>query len=127
MVVKLTGKVNGETVLFQRIRGDVWETRVPSSLNGTYVLDMTAYDEAGNETYWAKYILTVDLAYLCAHLSKHPYQAEILKPDYTFELDQFEKKYHANVVDELIVELKEKEYFTELLKGRCDLDDVCRI
>ena len=108
MVVRLTGNVNGETVLFQRIGGDVWETTVPSSIDGVYVVDMTAYDEAGNEAFWAKYILTVDLASLCAHLYRHPYQAEILECDYVAALCECEI------------------YCAEVLQGRCDINDACR-
>ena len=51
MVVRLTGTVNGDDVIFRRMEGDEWEATVPASLNGTYILDMTAYDEAGNAVY----------------------------------------------------------------------------
>lgn len=33
-----------------------------STLNGKYVIGLTAYDEAGNIGYYATYIITVDLA-----------------------------------------------------------------
>lgn len=97
MVVRLIGEVNGQEVIFQRVLGDTWEAQVPSSLDGTYVIGMTAYDEAGNEAYFARYILTVDLSSLCTHLYKNPYQAEILK------------EWSADIVPE--------EYYAEVLKG----------
>lgn len=125
MVVRLEGSVNGENVIFQRVYGDVWETSVPSSLDGTYVIDMTAYDEAGNEAYWAKYILTIDLTSLCAHLTKHPYQAEILPEHYSADLCSRDREYRAEIVQELTADVTLGNYYAELMKGRCDWNDVC--
>lgn len=123
MVVRLVGTVNGENVIFQRVHGDVWETSVPSSLDGTYVIDMTAYDDAGNEAYWAKYILTIDLTSLCAHLAKHPYQAEILSADFSAAL--LGGEYCTEVLQELTADVTLGAYYAELMKGRCDWHDVC--
>ena len=61
MVVRLEGKVQGQDVIFNRVQGDDWETVIPSSLNGVYVVELTAYDDAGNMAYTARYILTIDL------------------------------------------------------------------
>ena len=124
MVVRLEGSVNGENVIFQRVYGDVWETSVLSSLDGTYVIDMTAHDEAGNEAYWAKYILTIDLTSLCAHLAKHPYQAEILPADYSAAI--CDGDYGIEIVQELTADVTLGNYYAELMKGRCDWNDVCK-
>lgn len=61
MVVRLEGKVQGKDVIFNRVVGDVWETIIPPSLSGAYIVELTAYDDAGNMAYTARYILTVDL------------------------------------------------------------------
>lgn len=61
MVVRLEGKVQGQDVIFNRVQGDEWETTIPRSLNGVYIVELTAYDDAGNMSYTARYILTVDL------------------------------------------------------------------
>lgn len=61
MVVRLEGKVQGRDVIFNRVQGDEWETIIPPSLNGVYIVELTAYDDAGNMAYTARYILTVDL------------------------------------------------------------------
>lgn len=61
MVVRLEGKVQGKDVIFNRVYGDEWETIIPQSLNGVYVVELTAYDDAGNMAYTARYILTIDL------------------------------------------------------------------
>lgn len=61
MVVRLEGKVYGHDVIFNRVSGDDWETIVPASLNGVYIVELKAYDDAGNMAYTARYILTIDL------------------------------------------------------------------
>ena len=99
MVVKLVGTVNGDEVIFQRTQGDMWEVSVPASLNGTYVLDMMAYDEAGTATYWARYIITVDLAALRVTLRVCPYRTALVE------------SYHAN--------LRPTHYRAVLLDGGC--------
>lgn len=88
MVVKLTGNVNGSAIIFERVQGDEWKATVPASLNGVYIVELLAVDEAGNEAYWAKYILTIDLAALCVHLEPYPYWAELLQPEYYATLIQ---------------------------------------
>lgn len=63
MVVRLEGNVNGESVILTRSADslDLWESVIPSTLNGRYVIGLTAYDEAGNVSSYSTYILTVDL------------------------------------------------------------------
>lgn len=77
MVVRVEGVVNGDPVIFQRKVGDQWEAQVPASLNGTYVLEMTAWDDAGNMAYVARYLLMYDPVNLCAKLVPLPYAAEL--------------------------------------------------
>ena len=50
MVVRLEGNVNGESVILTRSADslDLWESVIPATLNGRYVIGLTAYDEAGN-------------------------------------------------------------------------------
>lgn len=54
MVVALRGTINGNIISFARAQGDRWEAIIPKSLNGAYVVDMSAVDEAGNIAYIAK-------------------------------------------------------------------------
>ena len=51
MVTRVEGVINGDSVIFKRTVGNQWEAEVPASLNGIYILEMTAYDEAGNMAY----------------------------------------------------------------------------
>lgn len=67
MVVRLEGEINGESVVLYRNKDspaspEVWDAVIPATLNGKYVIGLTAYDEAGNIGYYATYIITVDLA-----------------------------------------------------------------
>lgn len=80
MVVRVEGIVNGDPVIFRRVVGDQWKAQVPASLSGTYVLEMTAWDDAGNMAYIARYLLMYDPVNLCAKLAPLSYVAE-LEPD----------------------------------------------
>lgn len=77
MVVKLTGTVNGMQVNFTKISRELWETIVPKSLDGQYILELVAYDDAGNFQYITKYLLEIDYSALCVHLI--PLQKYILQ------------------------------------------------
>ena len=82
MVVALRGTINGNTISFARTQGDRWEAIVPASLDGAFVVDLTAIDEAGNVGYTAKYIITIDLASFCVHIEPCPYYEELLQSEY---------------------------------------------
>ena len=86
MVVMLKGTINGQDITLTRAQGDRWEAIVPASLDGAFVVDLTAIDEAGNVGYTAKYIITIDLASLCVHIEPCPYYEELLESEYYVEL-----------------------------------------
>lgn len=53
MVVRLEGEINGESVVLYRNKDspgspEIWDAVIPATLNGKYVIGLTAYDEAGN-------------------------------------------------------------------------------
>ena len=50
------------------------------NLSGSYIVELVATDEAGNQGFATRYILTVDLDALCVHLSPLSYQAELKQP-----------------------------------------------
>ena len=82
MVVKLVGKVNGQDIIFERQDGDWWRATVPRTLNGVYIVELTATDDTGNTAFCAKYIVTIDVAALCVHLEPYPYRAELLRHNF---------------------------------------------
>ena len=65
MVVRLVGKVNSEPVIFEWKSGDRWEAIVPKIPSGVYVVELSAYDEAGNMAYLSRFLLGIDLTALC--------------------------------------------------------------
>ena len=65
MVVRLVGKINSEPVIFERKAGDRWETIIPSVPSGVYIVELSAYDEAGNMAYISRFLLSIDLTALC--------------------------------------------------------------
>lgn len=100
MVVKLTGTVEGNPVIFERQGGDTWTCVVPATLSGTYVVELTAVDDAGNTAYCAQYIIAIDLSALCVHLEPYPWKAQLL-----------EKEYVATCIL--------SNYYAELMKSEC--------
>lgn len=86
MVVRLEGKIDGNPIIFEREMGDWWKTTIPPNLNGIYIVELTATDEAGNQGFACRYILTVDLSQLCVHLEPYPYRAELINDGYYAEL-----------------------------------------
>lgn len=77
MVVRLEGIVDNVPVVFTRGKGDWWETTIPKNLNGVYVVELTATDEAGNIAYTARYILSIDITALRVKLQRCPYNARV--------------------------------------------------
>ena len=66
MVVKVSGKIDGKEVIFERAEGDRWNVTVPYDLDGMYVVELTAENDAGNIAYCTKMLLIVDPATLCS-------------------------------------------------------------
>ena len=59
MVVKVSGKIDGKEVIFERDEGDRWNATVPYDLDGMYVVELTAENDAGNIAYCTKMLLIV--------------------------------------------------------------------
>lgn len=89
MVVRLEGKVQGKRVIFNRVQGDEWETIIPPSLNGVYIVELAAYDDFGNMSFMAKYILTVDLSCMTVKLAPFPWKSKA-------SMSNFETRYRAS-------------------------------
>ncbi len=47
MVVKVIGKTDTFTVIFDRIDEKRWNALVPANVAGEYIMDLFAYDDAG--------------------------------------------------------------------------------
>ena len=81
MVVKVSGKIDGKEVIFERAEGDRWNVTVPYDLDGMYVVELTAENDAGNIAYCTKMLLIVDPATLCVRLVPLDYMVEIVPED----------------------------------------------
>ena len=73
MVVRLEGKVDGHDVIFSKKEGDLWETTVPFDVDGTYIVELTAYDEFGNIGHITKVLITFHLENQCIQIEPFPW------------------------------------------------------
>lgn len=108
MVTKLVGKIDGKQIAFERIQEDRWQAVVPASIHNTgfYIIELEAYDEAGNYAYTTKFLLTFDPESLCAMLKPCRYQTTLLQPG-------------------LQTEASLSRYFSKLIsKGDRDYDEI---
>lgn len=80
MVTKVWGRVDGKDVIFSYAQGDVWQVPVPLDLDGEYVVEILAEDEAGNQSYLARLLYTVAAGTVCVH--------RLPLPKYLFERRQ---------------------------------------
>ena len=90
MVVKATGKVDGKEVIFERAEGDLWKVTIPYDLDGMYVVEVTAEDEAGN------------LSHLCSMLfviAGHELQAAVVLHEMSAQVDGENRRYSTEFVD----------------------------
>ena len=88
MVSKLTGNINGETVIFEN-KGDIWSADVPNMPNGKYVIELTAYDEAGNSAFKTAVLFTVNTEYIKVEILSG-YYCEFLGDDYKLVIKEEE-------------------------------------
>lgn len=109
----LAGKIEGQPVTFTLIsqegRTAKFRAEVPSTLDGEYVVELTAIDDAGNVAYTCRYLVTIDMSRLCVHL--------VPLPDYWLEPVQAEYDLVAVAVD----------YWLEPIYPECKLDLGVRI
>lgn len=53
MIKSLIGVIDGQKIIFAQITGEQWETTVPRGLNdGLRIIELTATDMAGNQSYY---------------------------------------------------------------------------
>ena len=85
-VARVFGRVDGAEVILQQAGGDRWNVPVPLDIDGEYVVEIMAEDEAGNQTYLSKMLYTVDAGNICIHALPLPkYIFELLQAPYQME------------------------------------------
>lgn len=100
MVVKVSGKIDGKEVIFERAEGDRWNVAVPYDLDGMYVVELTAENDAGNIAYCTKMLLIVDPATLCVRLVPLDYMVEVVSEEYETHI----------IPEDYLVEVMEEQY-----------------
>lgn len=85
MVVKVIGKVDSKDVIFKDMGKGRWTVTVPYDKDGEYIVEVTAYDEAGNVANATRYLLIVNVKRLTCKLIPLPYVSELLQRKYISE------------------------------------------
>lgn len=80
-VSRVFGRVDGVEVILNKVEGDRWGVPVPFDSDGEYVVEIVAEDEAGNQTYLAKMLYTVDAGNICVHALPWPEYLFLLQHD----------------------------------------------
>ena len=97
MVIRLEGIVNGDNIIFQK-EGEQWKAAVPANLKGEYILEISAYDEAGNKAYTTKYLFSYDPFSIVFKLMPLEYYLEVIENEnYSIKVIEAEK-YKIDVV-----------------------------
>lgn len=76
-VDRVIGKTDSFEIIFDKIDNDKWTVDVPSYVVGEYIMDLYAYDDAGNLGFMATAMFTVDTTNLCFHIEILNYTADI--------------------------------------------------
>lgn len=97
-VVELRGKVDGKEIVFERASEEEWKAQIPRELFGYYVVELEAFDEAGNRAFITKFLLTVDLEALAIKLVPCNYRAGLVGP--AFESEPYLSPYTAHLSQE---------------------------
>ena len=61
MVKRVFGRVDGCEVELNRSEGDWWNVPVPLDIDGEYVIEVIAEDEAGNQSFITRLLYTVNI------------------------------------------------------------------
>lgn len=96
-VSRVFGRIDGVEIVLQRIEGGRWSIPVPFDEDGEYVVEIIAEDEAGNQSYMAKMLYTVDAGNICIHA--------LPLPKYIFELLQVQYQMKPQITDYLFTRL----------------------
>ena len=123
MVVRLIGKVEGQDVIFTRLKGDIWTAEVPAQKSGRYVMELTAFDEAGNIAYCTDVLFSYDATAMKFTIEPLPYINFILGEDkYLKFLVKSTKNEEFEISRATYKLYKDRELETE---GNCTINEHC--
>lgn len=82
MVTRITGRADNHDLEFRRT-GEYWEAEVPEDTeDGTYIVDLWAWDEAGNRTYYTTVLMTVEAKGITVQVLSDPHFARPVDSEY---------------------------------------------
>ena len=85
-VARVYGTVDGAQVAMELAGDGLWSVPVPLDLDGEYAVEVIAEDEAGNRSYLARMLYTVDAGNICIHvLPLKDYFVSLIMGGYQFD------------------------------------------
>lgn len=97
MIKSLTGVIDGQQIIFARTTGNQWETIVPRGLNdGLRIIELTATDTAGNQSYYTAEIWIWQGIVTDIHLIDSLFRMKLFAE--RFSVIQIEK-YHVTMIE----------------------------
>lgn len=82
MVTRVWGKANGTEISFVQKDRDGWEATVPANLEGEYVVELYAEDDAGNQTYACTTVFVITGHEVQGYVVPRGFSLEIGSKDY---------------------------------------------
>lgn len=65
MIKRVFGKVDGKEVIFDKGTGDAWSVPVPLDLDGEYIVEIIAENDAGIQSFITRQLFTVNAGEIC--------------------------------------------------------------
>lgn len=96
MIKKMIGKIDGQDIIFTRTANDDWRCVIPSQLDGKYVIELKAYDEAGNMLYITDILFTVDKTSLAVKFEFTHFDLGFIE---TYEYKLVDDGFHLKMLD----------------------------
>ncbi|MCM3789412.1 Ig-like domain repeat protein [Domibacillus indicus] len=92
-VVRMTGEIDGTSIIFSKDKSGTWVAPVPLNLDGEFIVEVTAYDEAGNMAYSTAMLFAIDPSTLSAQViplnyvykvGDDPFACTVISSDFAF-------------------------------------------
>ena len=95
-IVRMVGNVDGKEIIFSKDSGGFWSAAVPKDMKGEYIVEVLAYDEAGNVAYSASMIFIVDPFTLEVKMVPVQFASRVLNEGYKKKTAVSDYVYHVS-------------------------------
>lgn len=92
-IVKMVGQADGAEIIFRLNDERDWIATIPKDLDGEYVVEIKAYDEAGNQAYASSMLFIVDPATL---------EVQVIPINYAYKTLEHEDFNNKTVISEFV-------------------------